>query len=552
MGTGDDDQPSFSVVPADDTADSTELFARERLLGTSPFAAVYLARASLHEEPVVVKDYNMTIALAERMASFRNEVGALMLLRGHPSAPRYITSCRTATRMAIMMSYVPGCALDSLVGKPASYSPAEAMQWLISVASVVRLLHKRGLAYQDFSPANIIITPARRAVLIDYGSVRPFGQPAVYGTPGFFVNPRDATVPDLDASYDVFCLGCIALCLMVGPPPADQPDLGFDAIPRIEWERRMGQRWLLSAVTRDRVARLIASATHRSPEMRIQSMAELADRLREFGVRPKDRAAWGSHALWAAAAIVAVTCADLLLRGTDVSGPVPRTGWAALAAAAVSSAALVIGRRACAILRTDVLVQRALAWGERLCAAAAGGVCAVLLAGTAGDSIALSGAPTSARIVWTASTVAVTTAAYMAGYGRLGDWRSFTTVLLAWLPLASLLSYVWAAAPVCAGLTALGAVSHAAMALRGTRLTEAWMHLKHWLRRVVRPEKPSAGPGEREDGAIVRPQWDETGVLTVRPAGQSRPGQPVPVAQYDLGGAAEPEGDPASPNRGEP
>ena len=84
-------------------------------------------------------------------------------------------------RWAIVQDYVPGRTLDAELGSPDLRPIATRRQILHGIAAGVSALHGAGIAHGDLTPANIIITPEGRAVIIDL--IDDIGEGE--GTPGW-------------------------------------------------------------------------------------------------------------------------------------------------------------------------------------------------------------------------------------------------------------------------------------------------------------------------------------------------------------------------------
>lgn len=70
-------------------------------------------------------------------------------------------------RWAIVYDYVAGRPLDAEIGSPDLRPIATRRQIIEGIAAGVSALHSAGIAHGDLTPANIIVTPSGRAVLID-------------------------------------------------------------------------------------------------------------------------------------------------------------------------------------------------------------------------------------------------------------------------------------------------------------------------------------------------------------------------------------------------
>ena len=117
-------------------------------------------------------------------------------------------------RWAIVQDYVPGRSLDAELGSPDLRPIATRRQILQGIAAGVSALHGAGIAHGDLTPANVIITPEGRAVIIDLIDEIGDGE----GTPGWSL---EATGREADRR----CLRQIASLLDMNE---ELTTLGFD------------------------------------------------------------------------------------------------------------------------------------------------------------------------------------------------------------------------------------------------------------------------------------------------------------------------------------
>lgn len=107
-------------------------------------------------------------------------------------------------------------------------TPGETVVLLQRVASVLALLHQRGLCHGDIKPSNLLLSAGdvAQTVLLDFGlarhtlpegSLAPATAPA--GTPSYLA-PEQWTEPGGPGqAADVFALGCVGFECLTGAPP---------------------------------------------------------------------------------------------------------------------------------------------------------------------------------------------------------------------------------------------------------------------------------------------------------------------------------------------
>lgn len=70
-------------------------------------------------------------------------------------------------RLAVLQEEVPGADLATVCAARGTWAPAEVVTVLVPLAGALAALHAQGLAHGDVSPANVVLRPDGRAVLVD-------------------------------------------------------------------------------------------------------------------------------------------------------------------------------------------------------------------------------------------------------------------------------------------------------------------------------------------------------------------------------------------------
>jgi len=89
---------------------------------------------------------------------------------------------------AVLLAEIPGATVAALLAARGRLSAGEVVTLTVPVAGALDALHRLGLVHGDVSPANIVVRPDGRPVLIDLlGALAAPGDDAVVrrGTPGF-------------------------------------------------------------------------------------------------------------------------------------------------------------------------------------------------------------------------------------------------------------------------------------------------------------------------------------------------------------------------------
>lgn len=127
-----------------------------------------------------------------------------------------------------VMEHVPGLDLEQHVHKHGPMAPDLACAVAHQVADALTEAHQHNLVHRDIKPSNIILTPAGRAMLLDFGLVRQFNsrQTVLGSLVGMleWIAPeqvQDAHAVDIRA--DIYSLGCTLFwCLTAQSPHGTQ------------------------------------------------------------------------------------------------------------------------------------------------------------------------------------------------------------------------------------------------------------------------------------------------------------------------------------------
>ena len=160
------------------------------------------------------------------------EARILLSLRPHPSLPLVREDFFWDDGYVLVMDWVDGTDLGGLLletGDP-GLPVSSVMAWLSQAAAGIDHLHSQGVVHGDVKPANLVLTPEGRVVLVDFGLSRApddRGAPLT-GSPGY-VAPESSS-GDLSSAADVYGLAATAVALLTGaPPPGGRPE--WEGVP---------------------------------------------------------------------------------------------------------------------------------------------------------------------------------------------------------------------------------------------------------------------------------------------------------------------------------
>jgi serine/threonine protein kinase len=218
-----------------DLAQDTLLNNRYRIqykLGQGGMGAVYLARDIALDHDVAVKA-NLSPA-AESTNQFLREARLLAALR-HPNLPRVTDYFILDGVQFLVMDYVPGRDLDSLLKEQGRQPLERVLAWAGQIGSALTYMHRQTppVIHRDIKPGNIRLSAEGQAILVDFGIAKALPsdqvtETAVHGyTPGF-APPEQYGGMRTSAQSDQYALAATLYTLLAGQKPADAIQRALD------------------------------------------------------------------------------------------------------------------------------------------------------------------------------------------------------------------------------------------------------------------------------------------------------------------------------------
>jgi eukaryotic-like serine/threonine-protein kinase len=197
----------------------------EKPLGKGGMATVYRARDQMLERTIAIKllreDYSSD---QDFRARFHQEAKAAANLV-HPNIVTVHDFGMDAGRLYIVMEYVPGSDLNTLLQKRGRFTVDEALPLIQQACAGLGYAHRAGLIHCDVKPHNFIITPDNRLKVTDFGIARALetilgaeNEQVVWGSPQYFSPEQASGLPTTPAS-DVYSLGVVVFYMLTGRLP---------------------------------------------------------------------------------------------------------------------------------------------------------------------------------------------------------------------------------------------------------------------------------------------------------------------------------------------
>ena len=215
----------------------------------------------------------------------------------HPNIGLLHAFVRTESRMHLVLEYVDGFSLATLLKKKPTTPPDAVAAIGAMVARGLAHAHERGVVHRDIKPANILVSRRGEVKIFDFGIAQRTAanadEPvalaplrlediAAFGTPAY-MSPEQILGESVDGRSDIFSLGVVLYQLVCGARPFERGD---------ETDRRPAAHRIRRdpAIPLHRRApdvppaleRIIMRAIEKLPADRFQTATTLAEQLEEL------------------------------------------------------------------------------------------------------------------------------------------------------------------------------------------------------------------------------------------------------------------------------
>jgi tetratricopeptide (TPR) repeat protein len=175
--------------------------------------AVKVLRPELSSDPRVVERFRRELVLA-RQVTHRNAVRIHDI--GHDGDLLFLT-----------MDFVEGQSLLALLRDKGRLKPDHSVDIARQLALALEVAHEAGVVHRDLKPGNVLIQPAGRVCVSDFGVACSAGSHdltragMVIGTPAY-LSPEQAHGAALDGRSDLYALGLLLFEMLTGRLPSSR------------------------------------------------------------------------------------------------------------------------------------------------------------------------------------------------------------------------------------------------------------------------------------------------------------------------------------------
>jgi eukaryotic-like serine/threonine-protein kinase len=201
-----------------------DVYKVRALLGSGGMGEVYEALDCTLGRRVAIK-----IAHPDIDPDYLLREGRALAAMRHPGVVTVHAMARHMGASFLVLELIQGLSLDRMIEDRVSrgdpFPVLEAIDLLLPIADALAVVHQAGLAHRDVKPANVMLAPAGRVVLMDFGLVVPhadrIGNRIVAGSlPYMAPEALTGDVGDGAASLvDVYAMGVLAHEMLTGAAP---------------------------------------------------------------------------------------------------------------------------------------------------------------------------------------------------------------------------------------------------------------------------------------------------------------------------------------------
>lgn len=248
--------------------DNKYLFIKD--LGSGGFGKVFLAKEKVSNRLVAIKqllnknksEQEDIIHEIETISKFEN-----------PNIVTYYHHFYQENVLYLVMEFCSGGTLRDKISNK-EVTAALAIEWIQTLATCLRVIHKRGIVHHDIKPDNIVFSQNGTIKIADFGVANKDIGTKAYMSPEAFQWDIDSTK---DPRIDIYALGVTLMELLTNQNP-------FSSLSREEIiEKHQSADFPIQQLPNWQ-QEIILKAINKTPELRFQFMIELEEALKAKSV----------------------------------------------------------------------------------------------------------------------------------------------------------------------------------------------------------------------------------------------------------------------------
>lgn len=247
-------------------------------IGKGGMSKVYLAMDKRLNKQWAIKELRRKERDKENEVVVQGLIAEANLMKklDHPSLPRIVDIIETNQTIYIVMDYIEGETLHTILKKSGPQDQEMVIEWAKQLCSVLHYLHTRdpAIIYRDMKPGNVMVTPNGNIKLIDFGIAREYKEQQIQdtvslGTKGYAAPEQFGGKGQTDGRTDIYCLGVTLYHLLTGKNPCEPP---YQLYPIRHWNPSLSAG----------LEKIIMKCTQLDPKDRYQNCGELMYALENY------------------------------------------------------------------------------------------------------------------------------------------------------------------------------------------------------------------------------------------------------------------------------
>ena len=170
----------------------------------------------------------------------------------------------------LVMEYCAHGSLDDRLAKVGSFSERQVFEWALQLCGALSHVHSKGIVHHDIKPQNILFAADGTIKLSDFGVANTHAGTLVFLPPEVLLHER---VSHTDQRVDVYAFGLTLIQMLTG----EHPLFGLSKEDAIEVRIRHD---FVPTNVAQWAQDVLLKATHPTPELRFQSIADLSQAIR--------------------------------------------------------------------------------------------------------------------------------------------------------------------------------------------------------------------------------------------------------------------------------
>lgn len=264
----------LTLAPGDLIASTFKL---EAPVGEGGMGIVFRARHNILGRTCALKFLIPSAVSEANWKLFKNEARILNTLNHPGMCKLYDIGIHQSALPYLAMEYIDGTTLENLLVKQGTLSIAASLQIFIAVAQALAYAHRHGIVHRDIKPGNIMLSPKpggqADVKILDFGISGAGIEGGVIGS-AFYMSPEQFTNEPLEATSDIYSLGCALYETLSGLPPFVDDEIAI--LSHLHQTQPVPPLPITDKKLFAEINALIAKCLAKSPIQRYQNMSQFA------------------------------------------------------------------------------------------------------------------------------------------------------------------------------------------------------------------------------------------------------------------------------------